>query len=301
MDRRQYLDAAETAFFERELEYIKVKTYDIKYPGLFARRYVPVSNEAGSGATEVTYRQYDRFGRAKIVVPGSTDAPRVDVKGTEFTRPTRTIKASYGWDLIELRQSIQANKSLDSRRASACRRAIEEVLDEVASLGAPAYGIPTGFLNNANVAIDAAAGAWSAATGDAIVADVAASWRLMASDTKGVERADTLLLPDDQHALISTKRMEAGTDTTVLEFILKNFRGLAAIEPWYRLDGAGVGAVDRAVLYRRSPDHLQQEINNEFEQLPVFQRGSNFEVECLAQTAGTTFYYPRSARYIDGI
>jgi hypothetical protein len=37
------LDAAESAFFERELDHIKAQTYDIKYPMLKARQFVPVS------------------------------------------------------------------------------------------------------------------------------------------------------------------------------------------------------------------------------------------------------------------
>ncbi|NIQ96933.1 MAG: DUF2184 domain-containing protein, partial [Desulfuromonadales bacterium] len=57
----------------------------------------------------------------------------------------------------------------------------------------------------------------------------------------------------------------------------------------------------RAVLYNRSPEYLAQEIPSEFEQLPVFQRGQNFEIECMATTAGTAFYYPLSACYMDAI
>lgn len=302
MSQFERLDAAESIFFARELEHIKAQTYDIKYPALMARTFIPVSNETPSGATTVTYEQFDRVGRSKIIKPGATDLPRVDVKGVEFTRPVRWGGNSYGYNLIEIRQAMMAGKPLDTRKASAARRAHEELVDEVAAIGAPDHGIPFGFINNnTGVAIDAAAGNWSALTGDQIIADVSGMWQAMVADTKGVERANTLLLPDAQHALIATTPRSATTDTTILEFILSKFPGLQAIEPWYRLDGAGVGAVDRGILYRRDPEHLVQDIPNEFEQLPVYQRGSNFEIECLIATAGTTFYYPRSARYIDGI
>lgn len=296
------LDAAESVFFERQLEHIYATTFDIRYPELKSRMFIPVSNAAPSGSVEVTYRQFDRVGRAKIIKPGATDAPRVDVLANEFTRPVRWGGASYGWNLIEIRQAQQTGVPLDARKAAAARRALEELVDEVAAIGAPDYGIATGFLNDAAITVEAATGEWDdpATTADEIIGDVQTMWLGITGDTEGVEAPNTLLVPDAQYAAMMTKPRSTVSDTTVLQFLRANFPGLS-IEPWYRLKEAGVAAVDRAVLYNRSPQYLQQEIPNEFEQLPVFQRGSNFEVECLIATAGMAFYYPLSARYIDGV
>lgn len=302
MSHFERLDAAESAFFERQLDYIKSRTYDIKYPELKSRMFVPASNEVPSGMTEVTYRQYDRVGQAKIIKPGATDLPRVDVYGNEFTRPVRWGGASYGWNLIEIRQARQTGIPLDARKAAAARRALEELIDEVCAIGASDYGISNGFLNHSSVGITTpTTGTWSTATADQIIADVTKMWTEMTTDTKGIEKPNTLIMPDAQHAILATKPRSTTSDTTVMQFLLANFPGLNAIEPWYRLAGAGAGATDRVVLYNRSPEALQQEIPNEFEQLPVFQRGSNFEVECLIATAGMEFYYPRSCRYMDGV
>ncbi|KKL65122.1 hypothetical protein LCGC14_2158160 [marine sediment metagenome] len=294
-------DADETAFFERELMHMYAKTYDIKYPELKARLYVPVSNEANPGSTEVNYKQFDRVGKAKLTAPGAVDSPRVDVLGKEFIRPVRLATASYGWHLLEVRQAAMAGRPLETRKSSAARRAVEEVLDEVAAIGAPDFGIPTGFLNSAAVTIDAAAGAWSAATADVIIADVSQMLQNMATNTQGIERINTLLLPDAQWAVIATLPRSAQSDTTVLEFLLKSFPGLQRIEPWYRLTTAGAGGIPRAVAYDLSPDVLTQEIPSEFEQLPLFQKGQNFVVETMATTAGTALYYPRAIRYLDGL
>jgi len=297
--RFQRLDAAESVFFARELEFIKARTYDIKYPELKARMFIPTSNETPSGAVEVTYEQWDRVGRAKIIKPGSTDSPRVDVYGNQFSRPVRWGSASYGWNIIDIRQARLAGKPLDAKKAAACRRAQEELLDEIAAIGAPDYGIVSGFLNNANVTVQAATGVWTGLTADQIIADVSALVQNQATETKGVEKANTLVLPEEQYADIMTRPRATGTDTTVMEYITAKF-GIM-VDKWYRCDTAGAGGVDRGVFYRRDPMFLQQEIPNEFEQLPVFQHGSNFEVETLVATAGTTFYYPKSARYLDGI
>lgn len=301
MRSQNYLDAAESVFFEKQLEFVKSETYDIKYPGLKSSLYVPVSTEVPSGTATVTYRSNDRVGKARIIAPGATDSPRVDVFGNEYSRPVRIPSASYGWHLIELRQAARVGTPLTTMKAEACRRAIEEVLDEVAAIGVLSYGIPTGFVNSAACAIDAATGNWSALSADQIIADVTRMWSNMKTDTLGIESADTLLLPDLQYGQIATMPRSTTTDTTVMEYLLRTLPDLKAIEPWYRLDGAGVGAVDRAVLYLRNKRHVMQDVPNPFEQMPVFQKGTNFEVECLAETAGTVFTYPRSCRYMDGI
>jgi hypothetical protein len=298
--RFTHLDAADTVFFARELERIKAKTYDKRYPELKGRLFIPTSNETPAGATEVTYEQWDRVGRSKIIKPGATDSPRVDVNALQFSRPVRWGGNSYGWTVIDIMQARLAGKPLDSRKAMASRRAHEELIDEVAAIGAPDYGIATGFLNNANVTVQAAAsGVWSAASADNIIADVSLLVQNQATETLGVEKADTLVLPEEQYALIKTKPRATGTDTTVLEYIVAKF-GIA-VEAWYRLNQAGAASVDRAVFYRRDEDFVQQEIPQEYMALPVHQHGANFSVEALVATAGTTFYYPKSARYLDGI
>ena len=112
-------DADESAFFARQLEHVYAKTYDVKYPELKARRFIPVSNEANPGSLEVTYRQFDRVGRAKLTAPGAVDVPRVDVLGLEFQRPVRLATAAYGYHLLEVRQAAMAGLPLNQRKANA--------------------------------------------------------------------------------------------------------------------------------------------------------------------------------------
>lgn len=301
-------DADELAFFARELEVIKAKTFDIKFPTLRSRDFVPVSGEAGPGAQTVTYQQFTRVGRAKIVGSRPKDIPRVDVSGKEFPRPVRTWADAYGWTIMDVQAMALARRPLNAMKAAAARRAIEEGLDETAAIGAAEHGIPTGFINDAAVptqTVPTGVGGvpWVDKTPDEIIKDVRDAIKRIVVATKGVERADTILLPDDAHAHIGTTPRSTLSDTTILEFLLAKFRsqGITAIEPWYRLVGAGAGATDRMILYTRSENHLQQEITQEFTQLPVQEDGLEFIVNALAQTAGTAFYYPLSADYSDGI
>ena len=82
-----FLDADGAFFFQRQLEHIKAKSYDVRYAELKARMLFPVSNEGGPGITNITYRTYDQVGSAKIINAYADDLPRADVNGIETTIP----------------------------------------------------------------------------------------------------------------------------------------------------------------------------------------------------------------------
>ncbi len=83
------LDAASSVFFEREVEYVKARTYDIKFPLLKARTLIPVSFEVPNTAEVTTYQQFENTGKAKIIGNYAGDLPRADVKGAEFSNRVR--------------------------------------------------------------------------------------------------------------------------------------------------------------------------------------------------------------------
>ena len=293
-------DAAPSGWFERELEFVKAKTFDIKYPLLMARELIPVSNEAPAGARSVTYQQFQNRNNAKLM--GTHGAsPRIDVDGVEFERPVRTARASYGWDVIEVKEAAMTGRRLDQKKSKAARRTVEEVLDEVAAVGDADNGIVSGALNDPNVAITASAGGvWSGLTGDAIIANVSTLYQNIINNSLGIHRPTHLVLPTEQHALINTTPRSASTDTTILEFIENKFK--IKVVMWYRLDLAGAGgAIDRAWMYERNDENLLQDISNEFEQLPVQEKGMECVVETFARTAGTQIAFPLAHEYMDTI
>jgi hypothetical protein len=303
MLRRFYnLDSAESAYFERQLEFVYAETYDIRYPDLMFRSFIPTQNKANKGATTVTYQQYDQVGRARIGSDMSDAPPRVDISGKEFTRPVRPVEDSYGWSLKDVHAAMYAGLDLNARRGSAARRAVEVELDEIAAIGAPKFGITTGALNETNTPIISSAGSWlTPATAAVIIGEVSSMYQAIIKDTKQTERPDTLALPTEQWAYVATTPRTDNTDTTILDFIKKNFPTLTAVEPWYRLDTAGASGVARAWMYPRRKDILLNEIPNEFEQLPVQTSGFQFIVNCYAYAAGVQVPYPLAMRYLDGI
>lgn len=300
------LDSAESMFFERELEHRKAQTYDVIRAPLKAMELIPVSNEAGAGAESIVYEQYDATGIAKIIANYADDLPRADVKGKEFVARVKSVGASYGYSLQEVRAAQMAGKSLEQRKANSAARSHRELWNRAAFFGDEENGIP-GWLNNANVPSAAvAAGAstnteWSTKTAGEMIRDMNDAANGIVSLTNGAEIPDTLVLPIEQYSLAASTNAGTGTDTTILEYFLRNNPYINAVEWANELKGAFTGAADGFIVYRRDPDAMQFEMPVTFEQLPVQERGLEFLVPCHSRIAGTVIRYPLSQTFKYGI
>lgn len=302
------LDAGESAFFARQLEEIRGRTYDLKLIELKGRMLVPVDNSAPPGADAVTYRQYTSSGLAKIIASYASDFPRADVYGKEFSVKPKSIGASYGYNIQEIRAAQMTGLPLEQRRANACRRAIEEKIDSMAQIGDSDYGL-TGLLNQPSALVfttpNGASGfpQWSTKTPSEILADMNGATNNVVIQTKEVEHPDTLLLPIPEYTLVATTPWSPtnASNVTILEMFLKNTPWISEVEPWYALTGAGAGGSDRMVVYKRDPDHLMLVIPQEFEQFPPQPEGMEFVVPCHARCAGVQVPYPLAICYADHI
>lgn len=299
------LDAGESAFFTRELEYIKRRTYDQKLRNLKAKQLIPVSNEAPSGFGEITWRRYDAVGIAKIIADYARDFPRVDIFGTEESVKVHGMGAAYGYSIKEIRRSRVVGKRLDQRRAAAARRAVEELSDDIAWNGDDDYNIQ-GFIDYPNITEytvpDPGSGTeWVNKSGLEILADMNGIVSLVIETTFGVEAPDTMLLPIEQFNIINDMPIGDNADKTILQFFLTNNRFIDTVEWVVDLAGAGASATDRMMVYTRDEEHLTLEIPQPFEQFPPQQRGMEFEIMTHEETGGVIIYYPQAVAYGDGI
>jgi len=305
------LDANESIFFARELEMKKSRSFDRKYPEFKATRLIPVSTEAGPGAEVITYESFDKVGIMKIIANYADDLPRSDIKGSEFSSPVRSLGGSYGYSVQEIRAAQLAGKPLVQRKADASRKANEQAVDNIAWKGDVNSGL-RGILDNQNVStgvvtVGATSGnlTWATKTNTEIVFDMFEIVDGILNTTLGVENPDMLLLPLAQFSLISSKRMEAGTDTTVKEFFERNRPGITI--DWVNVmkdvtpSPATGGTKDVMVAYKRSPDNLTLEIPQPYEQFPVQERNLEFVVPTHSRIGGVIIYYPLSVSLIEGI
>ena len=302
------LDSAETLFFARELEYRKAQTYDVIRAPLKAFELIPVSTEAGPGAESIVYEQYDSTGIAKLIANYADDLPRADVKGKEFFAPIKSIGNSYGYSLQEVRAARLAGKSLEQRKANAAGRAQREKWNRIAFFGDADTGLP-GWLSNANVpnsAVAQGAGSgdpteWEDKTPVEILKDLNDAVNGIVDLTNGSEQPNTVVMPIKQYTQISTTPAGTGTDTTILEYFLRNSPFVDSVEWANELSGAFTGSTDGFIAYDRNPDKMTLEMPLMFEQLPAESRGLEFIVPCHSRIGGTIIYYPLSQKFSYGI
>lgn len=306
----RHFDSAEDAsvFFARELDYVKSQSYDVEYPELTALSLFPMSSEVDPGAETVTYYSYDKVGLAKIISNYATDLPRADVKGKPTTAIIKSLGASYGYSIQEMRASAMAGKSLDTRKAESARYQIDYLNNKIAWNGDEETGLRGVLSKDTDVPLyvlaNGAKGStkWSEKTEDEILADINGMLKQMARTTKKVEKADTLGLPSEAYLELQGRRIE-GTDTTVLSYIQKNLKDIKNIVSCPELDPDSVDTNPYAketdgqgvmLLFKNDSRKLTLENPLPFMQYPVQTEGLEMVVPCEARTAGILIYYPMS-------
>jgi hypothetical protein len=304
------LDDKYTAALEKQLEFVKSRTYDVKYPELKARQLLPIDNSVDPGAETMAYEQWDEYGMAEVIANYADDLGLVDVLAQRFVSPIVSIGKGYQYSVQDLRRAAMAGNNLDARRAGAARRAIERRLDEIAAFGDSKSKL-LGFLNHPNVpsytaATDGTSTRWVQGRGtpkaaQLIQKDMHVLVQNVRSLTKEVHTPNVLLLSTFEFGYLAQTPVDTTNQTTILRAFLANSPFVQNIDSWYKLDQAAAGSLPRMVAYQRDPEVIEFVIPQEFEQLPPQARNLAFVVPCHARVGGVKFYYPLSAAYMDGI
>lgn len=306
-------DTSYTAALERDLEFVKSQTYDVKYPEIKFRKFIPIDNSVDPGAESIAYKQWDEVGMAKIISNYADDLPMVDALGEKFTSPIHSVGDAYQYSIQDLRRSAFGNEQLDARRARSARRFVERIQDQIAAFGDSKSKLK-GLLNHPNVPVytatsDGSYTYWVAGRGSSapkapllILRDIADVAQSIVTLTKETQAADTLLLPTRELGHLSVTPMSTDNTVSILRVLLANSQYIKNVDSWNKLATANAaGTGPRAVIYQRDPDVLEYVIPQEFEQLPPQARNLAFVVPCHARTGGLKVYYPLGIAYLDGI
>ncbi len=300
------LDARESAFFQRECEYVKARTYDAKTPHLKGLELVPIAKDLPVGISQVTYKRYTEAGKAKIIADYAKDFPRVDVFGEEDSVNVFDIGDSYGYNIKEIRESAYSGKHLEQRRATAARNTIDRELNELTLLSNPktkTYGIlDFPGLTESTLPADGEGGSkqWATKDVDKIIRDINIVLSAVIEPTKGTEEPDTLLLPHNVYTALVSRRL-GSTESSLLKYIKENFPMFKKIDWLNELGTIGAGGTGRIMVGCFDEMHCENQIVNQFEQGDVQQVGMEWKIPCMASTAGVIVYYPGAFAYADGI
>jgi hypothetical protein len=123
----------------------------------------------------------------------------------------------------------------------------------------------------------------------------------MVGGTNMVEKPNTMLMAYEDFNICSTTPRSATSDTTVLEYFLKNDPYITSVMPLNELNDFGGANKNRMIVYNRDPEKLRLHLPQVLETFPPERNGMEYTVDGYARVMGTTIYYPKSILYVDQV
>lgn len=309
------MDAAFSAFFNRQLEHIRSKLIEEKFPDLHALEWVPMSESVHPGATSFVTRSSRSVGEVAIASTMSARGPRGDVTVAEGASGIVSLQNAYGWSIQDIRSAQLAGFDLSGAKARAAKLAIAQKMDNILLLAdgtATWYGLyglfklPTSGGSSVGVYTVPADGTgasalWTAKTPDLILRDMNGIVHKQVIDTKEVDIPNEMKLPLAAWTHIATTPRSSTSDTTILEYFLKTSPYIKSVVPSSKLDDAGASSVGRMVVYKKDPEILEAVVPILFEQFAPQLEGTAYVTECHARVGGIDLHRPKGVTYGDGV
>jgi len=288
--RCQYRSDAETALISQQLLYILPQVYDVQRLPLRARECIPVNRTVPRGASSFKAIVMEGVGSAGWMANDSDEVRQVNLKASDSVQGVAGFSNGWRLPLLTRRAADYAGVDLATKLAMFARQAMEEFLNTVAFSGDTTANIP-GFLSTSSGVGSAAAvtGTWGSATPDQKLADVIDAVQEVETTSKGLHRANTLLLP------LSTKKgllePRVNSDVTVLAWLRANMDGVE-IKFLNELETSGTGGTKEMVAYEKSEMNVSLYIPDEFEVLPPEEKPLSLSFTNIMSTGGTIWHRP---------
>ncbi len=257
----QRADADDGQIFARQLEMIDPRRFAVKYRPRGMWRDIMPTVDVPRGLDRITYRIEDFRAQEKAITVGTqTDIPYVGASAEEYSNKIIDKGLGYQYTVMELDRAAFAGVPLQDRYQQAVMKGYEEGQDTTAFDGDVEAGIE-GLINHTGVTSNLAAApasgtdkTWAGTdkTNDEKIADIRGMITTIAVQSEENYNAErtrsVLLVPRTPYDALNV-RMAAGTDTTVLEFILRQTKyGIVDIKVKPQLAGQGVGGTDLAIM-----------------------------------------------------
>ncbi len=327
---RRRKDASESLFFVEQLAHIRAGLFEVLYPNLRAKDFIPLEPGIDPGKEYFEYRMTNYVGRAQLLKGYADDLPRAQVKGGADMQRILPMAEMYGYTLQEIRAAMSAQMPLDTRLALAARRGMAILVDEVLFFGhadlnanlQSATGKDAGMLNTGLQGIANLTGKyaplsfttptgqqgsqlWRKKSPDEMVFDLHSLANNIMSASLGIHTPDSMLMGTKAYNKAATTRMGDGSNQTVLSFFLATNPYIKNVDWTYRLDPAASnnwsGTTGRIIAYERSPERVVGLLPVEFEQLPPQNVGFQTNTLCHGRIGGALPYFPKSISYMDGV
>lgn len=306
MDLRN--DASTTAYVARQLEYLRPGLFEVQYPNLKGKRWVPINSSMPVGAEQYTITIMDRVGEVKHVKDFSKDLSRVELKTSQASMNVFSMGISYAWNINEIRAAMFAGLPLQTKKAMFARDLMARKFDDILLTGETVTGAK-GLFNltgteTYTVTADGAGGSktFESKAPDKILRDLNNPFSQVILNSKEVHNPNTMILPLSTQQYIAGLRVGDGTSETVLSYWLRtNPYGISSVDYSTKLETAGSGNTKRVVIYEKNPNVLEMIAPVEFEQFSPETFLTEVQTICQMRVGGIALYMPKGVIYADGV
>lgn len=323
-----FMDAqaqAALGFLTGQLTYVEQEVLRQPYPEIRYPSILNVETSAPDWIESIAFKTLDMRGKPQILGDKSNDFPLAEIASSIGGVDVHTFALGYVYTLQEIgkamemeRNSIGGSINYLAEKPMATRLLTEQWLDSTAFSGdATVPSLATGGLINYPGVPVVATGTLLGGANQTIAQIIAgtdpnavsqallnlfnnAILRVYITQTRTTFRPTHILLPAAQYGMLIAYRIPNTSETLIsyLERVLN-----IQFVPILQLAGAGVGGVDRMVVYTKNDQFAKFHMPMPFTlQAPVVSHGGlNFEAAGLVRIAGTELRVPASHLYVDGV
>jgi hypothetical protein len=300
--RHPRLDANEGLVFSRQLQQVSAVVNRHEYPALKAREFIPPQPDGKDPlATTYNYHDMENVGAVKAGSQRNNSAPLVNLHMSENESRIRDVTAGYEYTEQEVKRAARAGISLSPEKGLACREVIETEINNVLLLGDGSLNIP-GLLDGnqgiATAAVPNGAGGnpqWNTKTPAEILADVEAILTTAFAAAQGKVAAYKLAMPPTEYGILSTTRLDATLETTILAYMVAKLPLLAGVTWIPELATSGAGTTGEMVLAPAgagAASAFHAIIPEEYTEAPPYVRHWSTEIAAAARTGGCVVRKP---------
>lgn len=289
-----------TLFLDRELRKVKAQTYDVVYQQRRGRTLFPIDSSGPEWVKTVSYKQFDKVGKAKLITNYGADFPNVGLSVAEFSNPVVACGDGYAYSVDDIAAAIGTGMPLDAMLAQVARDMVENLLDDWIAEGVTEIGTK-GVLNHASIPVIVLpnTGAFDTLAPSEIIENLNHVVTVIRANNKQTFDPDTLLLPTNVYSHIAQTPIAIDNQNTILNSFKANNPYIKNVEEWNKCDGAGATGKDRLMCYQRSKRVIEINIPMEFKQFAPQQRNLEFFVPAYAKFGGVELHYAKAAGYAD--
>lgn len=229
----------------------------------------------------------------------------VDLDITKTSLPLTPWSRQLSWTVFELASALQMGRPIDSQKLDAMNQTYQLNVDRQVYVGSTILGVK-GLFNQAGVKVINAAKAWANSTAMEIVKSINDGLTTAWKQTGRAVVPDSLRLPPDQYALLSSLIVSDAGNRSLLDYLSENTIAYKQngkpldIQPVKWLESGAMQNVNRMVFYTKDRKYVQFPLVP-LQRTPMEYRDLRQLVTYYSKVGAIELRYSDTMLYVDGI